>query len=193
MDDKKLEGFDWQDSLARSQRLSEQTQRHIDEMEAFLLEQERLRKSREELRQIETQNEFREIAVLQADNDLARKKLAAVELATLNRMIERRPKPRSSATSGNTRKVTTQPQKLPAKTMDHSRYFDEANLTDRQREVASLRLEYGLPVIQIAKRLGISRPAVDKAFLRATNKMEKSGSLHRARKRQAAHRSSDDQ
>jgi hypothetical protein len=185
MDDKTLEGFNWQDSLA----LTEQTQRHLDEGQAFLLEQERLRKHREQLREIELQNELREIAVQQADNDLARKKLAAVEM----HKIERKPEPRSSATSGNARKVTTQPQKLPAKKTDCSRYFDEANLTGRQREVASLRLEYGLSVNAIAKRLAVSRPAVDKMFLRAKNRMDKSGSLHRALKRQAARRSSDDQ
>lgn len=42
------------------------------------------------------------------------------------------------------------PDELPAKQIDLSRYMDQAQLTDRQRECLSLKVEYGLPVIAIA-------------------------------------------
>ncbi len=45
-------------------------------------------------------------------------------------------------------------EKLPSKKQDLSPYLDPANLTDKQRLYVSLRLEYGLPFAEIARRLG---------------------------------------
>jgi RNA polymerase sigma factor (sigma-70 family) len=85
-----------------------------------------------------------------------------------------------------------QPEKLPVKKRDFSKYFDECDLTDAQREVISLKLEYGLSVNKISKRLGISRPAVDERLLRAQKKLSQSDSLRTYRKRSAARRNAGD-
>jgi DNA-binding CsgD family transcriptional regulator len=51
---------------------------------------------------------------------------------------------------------------LPPRKMDFGRWMDEADLTERQRDCFSLRFEYELSVSEISRRLGISRPSVDK-------------------------------
>ena len=64
------------------------------------------------------------------------------------------------------------PDKLPAKQTDLSRYMDQAQLTDRQRECLSLKLEYGLPVTAIAERLHIHRKTVDEHIDAANKRIE---------------------
>jgi DNA-binding CsgD family transcriptional regulator len=63
-------------------------------------------------------------------------------------------------------------ENLPTKVRDLSRWFDDAKLTDRQRECISLRLEYRLPVAKIARRLGVSRPVVDEHLEAASRKID---------------------
>ena len=63
------------------------------------------------------------------------------------------------------------PEKLPAKEANMSMYFDGAKLTDKQREVVSLRFEYGLPVAAIARRLGKDRSAIQERLAAALKKL----------------------
>jgi predicted DNA binding protein len=74
-------------------------------------------------------------------------------------------------------------QELPPKKTDLSKYFNQAGLTDRQRECASLRHEYALTVTAIAERLGLSRKTVDEHLVAAERRIESS----RARDRAQAH------
>ena len=77
--------------------------------------------------------------------------------------------------------------KLPAKNVDMSRYLDAANLTEIQREVASLALEYSLSVAEIARRFGKHRKTIDEHLTAAKKRMEHSRSFER----RAAKRSTD--
>jgi len=79
------------------------------------------------------------------------------------------------------------PPKLSEKVRDLTQYFDQANLTEAQREAISLRLEYALSVNAISKRLGISRPAVDERIRAASKKIEE----NRSRIRRSAARPRD--
>jgi DNA-binding CsgD family transcriptional regulator len=51
--------------------------------------------------------------------------------------------------------------KLGQKKQDLSRYLDSADMTERQYECLSLRLEYGMRKSHIARRLGIDRKTLD--------------------------------
>jgi DNA-directed RNA polymerase specialized sigma24 family protein len=62
--------------------------------------------------------------------------------------------------------------KLPAKTIDLSRYLDQAQLTDRQRECFSLRFEYEMKLSAIAKWLGLSRKTIDEHIAAARRRMD---------------------
>ena len=75
----------------------------------------------------------------------------------------------------------TDRKQLPAKRMDLSDYLDQARLTDRQRECASLRHEYGFTVTAIADRLGVSRPTVDEHLEAAERKIELARAKDKAR------------
>jgi DNA-binding CsgD family transcriptional regulator len=68
------------------------------------------------------------------------------------------------------------PEKLTKKT-DLSRVFDRVNLTDRQRECASLRFEFGLTVSAIATKFGLTRKTVDEHLQAAEVKLQ----LYRAK------------
>jgi DNA-binding CsgD family transcriptional regulator len=76
-------------------------------------------------------------------------------------------------------------KELPDKQTDLSNYFDQAQLTERQRECASLKLEYGMTVTDIADRLGITRKTVDEHLEAAERKIE----IARARERAAKQKS----
>jgi RNA polymerase sigma factor (sigma-70 family) len=67
------------------------------------------------------------------------------------------------------------------KKIDLSNYFDQAKLTDRQRECISLKHEYGLTVTQIAGRLGISRKTVDEHLEAAERRIQSARMVDRAR------------
>jgi DNA-binding NarL/FixJ family response regulator len=74
--------------------------------------------------------------------------------------------------------------KLPPKQQDVSQYFDQAKLTDKQREVMSLKLEYGLSEAEIARRLDKSRKTIYERRHAAQRKFDQLRSNEvRARKR----------
>lgn len=63
-------------------------------------------------------------------------------------------------------------EKLPPKRQDSLRFFENANLTERQKQCASLRWEYGLRITDIARRLGLHRKTVQEHLARANAKMK---------------------
>jgi DNA-binding NarL/FixJ family response regulator len=64
------------------------------------------------------------------------------------------------------------PEKL-TKKCDLSWELDQVDLTGRQRECLSLRLEYGLTVSAIAERLGRNRKTIDEHLSAAKVKFER--------------------
>lgn len=76
-------------------------------------------------------------------------------------------------------------KELPDKQTDLSNYFDQAQLTERQRECASLKLEYGMTVTDIADRLGITRKTVDEHLEAAERKIEIARARERATKQKS--------
>lgn len=85
-------------------------------------------------------------------------------------------------------KVTNElrtPEKLPPQKMDLSQYLDGADLTERQRECISLRLEYGIPVVQIARRLNLSRATVQEHIERAIRNVDLARTRERSAKKRA--------
>jgi DNA-binding CsgD family transcriptional regulator len=74
-------------------------------------------------------------------------------------------------------------KELPKKRLDFANFFDQAQLTDRQRECASLKLEYGLTVTGIADRLGITRKTVDEHLEAAERKIQMARAKDNARAR----------
>jgi len=60
---------------------------------------------------------------------------------------------------------------LTAKCTDLSNYFDQAPLTERQRECMSLRFEYELTLSDIAERLNLNRKTVDEHIAAAERKL----------------------
>jgi DNA-binding CsgD family transcriptional regulator len=77
----------------------------------------------------------------------------------------------------------TSPRRM--KKNDLSRYLDSANLTDKQYECMSLKLEYGLPVAEIARELKLHRKTVDQHITSAQAKIRSSGQYETIRKRLA--------
>lgn len=78
---------------------------------------------------------------------------------------------RQAKTSG----PATQPSRLPRKGTGLSKYadwFEAANLTELQREIVSLRLEYGLSFRAIAKRQGKDPTTVREHYEAARRKIE---------------------
>jgi hypothetical protein len=66
------------------------------------------------------------------------------------------------------------PDKLLEKKRDMSEIFDGANLTDKQREVASLAWEHEFPVAAIAKRTGKHRTTIEECLSAAKTKINHS-------------------
>jgi predicted DNA-binding protein YlxM (UPF0122 family) len=90
--------------------------------------------------------------------------------ALCTRFAEARPQPEITPV----RTQTTSPKrsaKLGQKAIDLSQYYSNV-LTDRQRECFSMKMEYGLSVVEIAKRLGISRPTVMEHIAAAAKRIE---------------------
>jgi DNA-directed RNA polymerase specialized sigma24 family protein len=79
----------------------------------------------------------------------------------------------------------------PIKRNDFSEDFDQAKLTDAQREVASFRFEYELSIAEIARRIGRHRSAVQERLDRATSKMSGTRAAQERQKRRAVHASED--
>ena len=65
---------------------------------------------------------------------------------------------------------------------DLSRYLDEANLTERQYQCASLRWEHGLSVSQMAKELRLHRKTIDQHIESAKAKMRSAGLYEKVKK-----------
>jgi hypothetical protein len=74
---------------------------------------------------------------------------------------------------------------LPPKHYDYSNLMDPADLTDLQHECYSLRHEYQLPVVEIARRLGRDRRTIQEHIDSAENKIKIAASKDRAQKRSA--------
>ena len=62
---------------------------------------------------------------------------------------------------------------LPAKTVDLTKYFDEAKLADRQRECMSLKCEYGFSAYAIAKRLNLHISTVNESLASGEKRIER--------------------
>jgi RNA polymerase sigma factor (sigma-70 family) len=78
-------------------------------------------------------------------------------------------------------------QKLGAKQQNLSNYIDGARLTEKQQECFSLRMEYGLPIAEVARHLGITRKTVDEHIAAAKKKLEqKRANDNRAKNRAKA-------
>jgi DNA-binding CsgD family transcriptional regulator len=91
----------------------------------------------------------------------------------------------ANACQNSTRSGQKQPKKLPPKKHDYSEMFDAARLTEKQREVISLRLEHGLGVSEIADRLGRSRKTVYGHFEAAKRKLNYARSGQRSSQKKA--------
>ena len=66
-----------------------------------------------------------------------------------------------------------------------SSFFLDAELTDKQQEVASLRWEYGLPVVEIARRVRKHHSTVQYLLARAESRMNDARSMQKAAKQRA--------
>jgi DNA-binding CsgD family transcriptional regulator len=77
---------------------------------------------------------------------------------------------------------------LGQKLTDLSRYFDDADLTERQRQCASMKYEYGLAVVEIARRQGIHRSTVQESLHAGNKRLKVDEKFKQALKRRAAHR-----
>jgi DNA-binding NarL/FixJ family response regulator len=83
---------------------------------------------------------------------------------------------------------------LGQKQTDLSQYFDLADLTDRQRECASLKWEFGLPDRQIAERLDIHHKTVQESLNASNKRLQRNNEKFRlALKRRAANSGSRDE
>jgi DNA-binding CsgD family transcriptional regulator len=80
---------------------------------------------------------------------------------------------------------------LKTKFVDFSQYYDL--LTDRQKDCFSLRMEYEKPVAEIARRLGISRPMVDKHLQAANKVIDANNTACRKRKQVVKNRQHSDE
>jgi hypothetical protein len=69
---------------------------------------------------------------------------------------------------------------LPPRQQHLSQYFDNANLTPRQRECASLKWEYGLKDTQIAQRLDRHHSSVQERLSRARIRIDRAKAKERA-------------
>lgn len=103
---------------------------------------------------------------------------ATIELGRLNRSAEPAEKKAAKPLAS---------EKLPPKKQDLSQYFDQAHLTDAQREAISLKLEYEMSVSAISRRLKINRKSVDERIAAAERKIQTSGAAIGRAKKHAIH------
>ena len=95
--------------------------------------------------------------------------------------------------SSSMQKLATKPKGfsgLVQKKQDLSRYLDSSMLTDRQRDCLSLKLEYGLGVSEIARRIGITRKTVDEHIKAGGMALERECNAEKNAKKRAARVSS---
>lgn len=81
---------------------------------------------------------------------------------------------------------------LGQKKMDLSQYLDIPGLSERQRDCLSMKLEYGLPVAQIARRLGLNRRTVDEHIAAGGKRLRRDQRWQQRAKRRALHPDSQD-
>jgi hypothetical protein len=74
---------------------------------------------------------------------------------------------------------------LPSKKHEYSGLMDSARLTELQRECYSLKHEYQLPVVEIARRLGRDRKTIQEHIDAADKKVTLAASKERSQKRRA--------
>jgi predicted DNA-binding protein YlxM (UPF0122 family) len=79
------------------------------------------------------------------------------------------------------------------KESDLSQYFDAADLTERQRECASMKYEYGLALAEIASRLNAHHSTIQEALKAVEKRLQRDEKFKQALKRRAAHRGSHDE
>ncbi len=72
----------------------------------------------------------------------------------------------------------------------HDLHLESAKLTDRQHDCLSMKLEYELPVTQIASRLNIDRKTIDEHLKAAHKRLERDQNYQRELKRRVAHHGS---
>jgi len=77
------------------------------------------------------------------------------------------------------------PKKLPPKGHDYSEMFDAARLTEKQRDVISLRLEHQLGISEIANRLELSRKTVYEHYEAAKRKLNYARSRQKSAQKKA--------
>jgi DNA-binding CsgD family transcriptional regulator len=82
---------------------------------------------------------------------------------------------------------------LGQKQTDLSRYFDETDLTERQRERASMKYEYHLSTAEIARRLDLHRSTVEESLDAVNKKLYRDEKFKQALKRRAGRRGSHDE
>jgi DNA-directed RNA polymerase specialized sigma24 family protein len=75
--------------------------------------------------------------------------------------------------------------KLPTKVRDLSQYLDQAQLTERQRDCISFKLEYGLTTTAIAQHLGLSRKTIDEHVAAAKRRLQLSQLKDKSRRNRA--------
>ena len=76
-------------------------------------------------------------------------------------------------------------KRLPKKKRDFSRYFDEAKLTAKQRQVASLTLEHELKPTEIANWLKVDRKTIHEHLAAALRKFDQTRSNEKSSKNRA--------
>jgi predicted DNA-binding protein (UPF0251 family) len=83
------------------------------------------------------------------------------------------------------------PEERIEKKRDMQSFFDRAKLTHKQREVASFRWEYELPVVKIARRTGKHRKTVDELLAAAQKKIDQAVANERRERRKVIRAASD--
>lgn len=74
-------------------------------------------------------------------------------------------------------------EKLPAKKRNLSRFLDSANLTEKQHLYASLCLERGMSIAEIARRFGRHHSTIQEALALARIKIDTASRKSRSRRR----------
>ena len=81
---------------------------------------------------------------------------------------------------------------LGQKKTDLARYFDDADLTERQRQCCSMKYEYELRASEIARRLDLNRKTVEEHLDAGHRRLARDAHFKRALKRRIAHHGSYD-